>query len=181
MIFQELNVARTNPSAYIRHLEHYRAQFQGDSYRQTGTGLLIRTEEGTAAVDEAIRILRQQRPLQPLDWSEGLVRSGRELVNVQSSNGDTGHGQGKLTMDRRIKRQGNWTVAIGEAISYGPYVAERGRDVITQLIVDDGVPGRGHRKSIYDPDFRLAGVACAPHPVYDTACVIDFAGGLANR
>ena len=177
IILQELNVARRHPDAYIRYLEHYRTLFKEKSYIQPGTNLLIRTEEGTAAVDEAITFLRRQSPLAPLRWAEGLARSGAELVRAQARNKETGHGSGRLEMTRRIQRHGRWTIAIGEAITYGPYVAERGRDVVAQLLVDDGVPGRGHRKTLFDTDYRLAGVSCGPHPTLETACVIDFAGG----
>ncbi len=181
VILQELNVARTQPDAYIRYLEHYRSLFKEKTYIQPGTNILIRTEEGTTAIDEAIAILRRQRPLPPLRWAEGLARSGAELVRAQAKSKETGHGSGRMTMAKRIQRHGRWTVAIGEAISYGPYVADRGRDVIAQLIVDDGVPSRGHRKTIYDPDYRLAGVSCGPHPTFEMACVIDFAGGFEEK
>jgi uncharacterized protein YkwD len=179
VILQELNVARTQPDAYIRYLEHYRSLFKDKTYRQPGTDFLIRTEEGTAAVDEAIAFLRRQRPLPPLRWADGLSRSGAELVRAQAKSKETGHGSGRMAMTPRIQRHGTWTVAIGEAISYGPYVADRGRDVIAQLLVDDGVPSRGHRKALFDEDYRLAGVSCGPHPTFETACVIDFAGGEA--
>jgi uncharacterized protein YkwD len=181
VILQELNVARTQPDAYIRYLEHYRSLFKDKTYRQPGTNLHIRTEEGTAAIDEAIAFLRRQRPLPPLRWADGLARSGAELVRAQAKSKETGHGSGRLAMARRIQRHGTWTVAIGEAISYGPYVADRGRDVIAQLIVDDGVPGRGHRQSLFEKDYRLAGVSCGPHPTFGTTCVIDFAGGKAGK
>lgn len=80
-------------------------------------------------------------------------------------------------MEGRIGRQVKWTGSIGENIAYGP---NDGRDVVLRLIVDDGVPGRGHRANIFSPDFRLAGVACGPHPALRTVCVIDFAGGTAK-
>lgn len=181
VILQELNVARTQPDAYIRYLEHYRSLFKDKTYVQPGTNLLIRTEEGRAAIDEAIAVLRRQRPLPPLRWADGLARSGAELVRAQAKSSETGHGSGRMTMAKRIQRHGRWSVAIGEAISYGPYVADRGRDVIAQLIVDDGVPSRGHRKTLYDQDYRLAGVSCGPHPTFEMACVIDFAGGFEEK
>lgn len=181
VILQELNVARTQPDAYVRYLEHYRTLFKDKNYIQPGTNQLIQTEEGTKAVDEAILFLRRQRPLPPLRWAEGLARSGAELIRLQGKNKETGHGSGTMTMSRRIKRNGEWKVAIGEAISYGPYVADRGRDVIAQLIVDDGVTKRGHRTTLFDTDFHLAGVACGPHPTFSMACVIDFAGGEVAR
>ncbi len=70
-----------------------------------------------------------------------------------------------------------WTGSIGENISYGP---DDGREVVLQLIIDDGVPDRGHRANIFSPGFRLAGVVCGPHPKFRTICVIDFAGGAAK-
>ena len=181
VILQELNVARTQPDAYIRYLEHYRSLFKDKTYHQPGTNFLIRTEEGTAVIDEAIAFLRRQAPLPPLRWADGLARSGAELVQAQAKNQETGHGSGRLGMARRIQRQGRWTIAIGEAITYGPYVADRGRDVIAQLLVDDGVPGRGHRKTLFDKNYRLAGVSCGPHPTFGTTCVIDLAGGEEGR
>lgn len=177
MIQQELNVVRTNPAAYVEHLKHYRALFQGRSYRQPGTEQLIHTEEGIAAIDEAIAVLQRQQPVPALKWDDGLVKSGAELVRAQQKSGKTGHGKGKGGMERRIMRHGKWAVAIGENVTYGPYLADRGRDVVAQLIVDDGVPDRGHRENIFNPQFRLVGVACGPHPTYEVVCVIDFAGG----
>lgn len=181
VILQELNVARTRPDAYIRYLEHYRSLFKEKTYIQPGTNYLIRTEEGTAAVDEAIAYLKKRSPLPALRWAEGLARSGAELVKAQAMSKETGHGSGRLSMSSRIERNGKWTIAIGEAITYGPYSADRARDVIAQLIVDDGVPSRGHRKTLYDRDYTLAGVTCGPHPLLGTTCVIDLAGGAASR
>ncbi|MDO9080757.1 MAG: CAP domain-containing protein [Desulfuromonadales bacterium] len=181
VILQELNVARTQPEAYIRYLEHYRTLFKGKTYIQPGTNFYIRTEEGTPAIDEAITFLRRRSPLRPLRWADGLARSGAELVRAQSQSKETGHGSGRLAMAQRIQRHGRWTIAIGEAITYGPYVPDRGRDVIAQLIVDDGVPGRGHRTTLFDKDYRLAGVSCGFHPTFETVCVIDFAGGEEGK
>lgn len=176
-VFEELNLARTNPAAYVKHLQAYRARFKDKIYSLPGSDSLIRTKEGTSAIDEAIAVLQQQQPVARLQWAEWLAKSGKELIRQQGKGGNTGHGEGAYGMEQRISRHGAWLVTIGENIAYGPYAADRGREVIIQLIVDDGVPGRGHRKNIYTDVFRQAGVACGPHPKYDTGCVIDFSGG----
>ena len=46
---------------------------------------------------------------------------------------------------------------------------------MVSLLIDDGVPSRGHRKIILDPLFRNAGVAFGPHPKFRNMCVIVFA------
>jgi len=176
-VLQEMNAARTDPKAFAAHLQRHRALFEGKRYRPPGAAYFVRTQEGPAAVDEAIAFLKRQRPLPPLAWAEGLARSAAELVRDQAQSGETGHGRGKLEMEGRVSRQVEWTGSIGENISYG---TNDGRDVVIQLIVDDGVPGRGHRVNIFSPDFRLAGVACGPHPTIRTVCVINFAGGTVE-
>ncbi len=65
-----------------------------------------------------------------------------------------------------------------EAISYG---YQSPQDVVRQLIVDDGVPGRGHRQVLFDASLRFAGVGCGPHRLYGAMCVIDFSGPMVAR
>ncbi len=67
---------------------------------------------------------------------------------------------------------------MAEDISYGYSTPS---EVVRQLIVDSGVPGRGHRDNIFNPVLRSAGVACGPHPAYGAVCVVDFTGALMRR
>lgn len=177
-VLAELNAARANPKAYAEHLRVYRSQFSGKYHIPPGTRIRYVTKEGTPAVDEAVRFLERQRPLPIMAWSEGLARVAAELVRDQAKTGALGHGSGKMEMRARAERVGRWQSTIGENISYGPSAP---RGVAMQLIIDDGVPDRGHRKNIFAPDFRVAGIACGPHPVYETSCVIDFAGWFTER
>ncbi|HEY6837140.1 MAG TPA: CAP domain-containing protein, partial [Geobacteraceae bacterium] len=132
--------------------------------------------EGRGAVDEAIRYLSRQKPLPPLSWSDGLAEAAAELVAEQGRSGATGHvGRRSRGVQERIERHGRWERQIGENIAYGPKSA---RDIVMELIIDDGVKGRGHRKTIYTGGFATAGAACGPHPRFETMCVIDFAGGM---
>jgi hypothetical protein len=57
----------------------------------------------------------------------------------------------------------------------------RGRDVVESLLVDDGVPDRGHRRNIYQASARLVGIACGPHPRYEAMCVIVQTGGITAK
>jgi uncharacterized protein YkwD len=178
-VLAEINLARTAPQAYAGYLREFRRRFQGKNFRLSGSHILVMTTEGVKAVDEAIRVLSRLKPLPPLSWSDGLAAAATELADEQAATGDSGHdGKQSGGMRRRIERHGEWRGEIAENIGYGPAEA---RLMVLQLIIDDGVPDRGHRKNIFRRFFAKAGVACGPHPTFGQMCVIDFAGGFKEN
>jgi uncharacterized protein YkwD len=168
-VLAEINLARTSPRAYAGFLREFRGMFRGKYFLLPGSDIRMQTTEGVKAVDEAIKVLSRQKPLPPLAWSDGLAAAAAELAKEQGTSGATGHGDG---IRERIDRHGKWNRQIGENIGYGPTEA---RNMVMQLIVDDGVPDRGHRQNTFSTVFRTAGVACGPHPGFRNICVIDFA------
>lgn len=168
-VFAELNRFRADPDAYSDVLRSYRPRFEGRLLiAEEGSEIDIMTNEGVAAVDEAIRDLRGQKPLPRLAYSETLARAAADHVAVQSRSGAVGHyTNGRGPGERVIARGGGRY--ISEVITYGHHSPE---GVIHQLLIDDGVPGRGHRHSLLAADRRYAGVACGYHPVHRTMCVI---------
>ncbi|MDD2270965.1 MAG: CAP domain-containing protein [Desulfuromonadaceae bacterium] len=178
-VLAEINLARTDPHAYAGFIRQFRSQFRGKYYLQPGDTTRIQTTEGVPAVDEAIIYLSRLKPLPPLAWSDGLAAAAAELANEQERSGATGHnGRKSHGMRERIERHGKWAGVIGENIGYGP---DGARNMVIQLIVDDGVPGRGHRVNTFSGDYRTAGVTCGTHPGFGSMCVIDFAGGFKER
>jgi uncharacterized protein YkwD len=173
-IVSELNELRTDPQKWARHLEARRKWYQGKVIREPGT-TPIRTHEGLQAVDEAIDALRGLRPRAALRRSDGLAKSARDHARDIGPLGSVTHvGSDGSSTRTRVQRYLPNARTLGEAISFGPSEA---RAVLAELIVDDGVKGRGHRKILLDPAFRLVGAACAPHKLYGTVCVIDLATG----
>jgi uncharacterized protein YkwD len=177
-IVKEVNLARTNPGAYATWLRSQRPYYRGTQLRRPGERP-IRTREGLGAVDEAIRRLERQKPAGVLGYSRGLSLAARDLVAPQGASGGFGHRgpDGSMPSDR-IERHGNWESVIGENVAYGQNTA---RDVVAAFIVDDGVPGRGHRENLFNAAFHVMGVDCEPHSTYGTTCAITFAGGFREK
>ncbi|UFS71990.1 CAP domain-containing protein [Geomonas sp. RF6] len=172
-VLAEMNLARTAPARYAEYLKELRRNYQGKILRMPNSSVMIMTTEGGAAVDEAIRELAHKKPVKPLKWSAGLAEAANDLLREQGRSGAVGHdGARSGGMQERIERHGTWNGRIAENIGYGPRTA---RLMVMQLIIDDGVRDRGHRKNIFDPVVKLAGVACGAHPEYGTMCVTDFA------
>ena len=175
-VFDELNLARTNPNGYADVLAELRAQFNGKHLERRGQPILV-TREGVAAVDEAIAYLRSAAPVPALTLSHGLSRAARDHVADQQG-GAMGHSgsDGSEPWDR-MNRYGGWEDEVAENIAYGGYSTQ---GVVIQLIVDDGVPGRQHRVNIFNPKYRFVGVACGSHARLHDICVMDFATGYTE-
>lgn len=161
-VLAELNYARAHPSEYARELRRDPdADAAGDR----------------AALEDAIDFLERQQPLGPLEGDRRIATAARAHARAQAVNGSVGHAA-PGGLGRRLQENGVWAGLSAENISYGNNTAT---GVVQQLIIDSGVPNRGHRQNIFSRGYQLAGVACGPHPTYDVVCVIDFAGALAQR
>lgn len=173
-VITELNAARQNPAAYAAHVEALIPQFHGMILDRPGSSVGIQTQEGVSAVREAVNALRAQAPVGSLSGSPALSAAARDLAANQRGGG-VGHiGSDGSSPDSRISAHGTWGRTYNENISYGQFPT--GRDVVVDLIVDDGVANRGHRRNIFDPNVHIAGVGCGPHRTYGMVCVIDQVG-----
>ena len=169
----------TDPRAYAAYVREFREFFDGNLVRIPGQTAAVLTREGVGAVDEAIDFLMAAEPAPPLTESDGMSRGATDHVEDQGPSGDTGHdGSDGSTPGERMDRHGSWNMIFAENLAYGPQTA---RDVVMGLIIDDGVPDRGHRRNIFDPRLHVIGVACGPHVVYRFMCVIDYAGEFTER
>jgi uncharacterized protein YkwD len=178
-VLAELNRARTQPATYIKDLKALRATYnQQGQYRNLSDGQLMASREGVAAVDEAIAVLASLSPRPALKASPLLAAAAADHTAVQGPRGGFGHRgpRGSWPSDR-LKRRGGGTF-VAEAISYGPGDP---RDVILQLLVDDGVSGRGHRATLLKRDYNHAGAACGPHSRYGLMCTITLSDSPSGK
>ncbi|PZO57815.1 MAG: hypothetical protein DCF15_06240 [Phormidesmis priestleyi] len=175
-IITEHNRIRQNPQSYIPILEAYLARMnaQGNIPNGCGQNCTLTTNEGKPAVEEAIRFLRNQPAVGALTLSDNVARAAKAHAQDQQG-GEVGHTSSDgSSLSQRLTRFGVQPLSAGENIDYGSTTAQ---GVIISLIVDDGVPSRGHRTNLFSPNWTIAGAGCGSHAVYRTVCVIDYAKG----
>jgi uncharacterized protein YkwD len=157
-VLREINLARTSPRAYAQ--------------------ILAAESTPSPALREAVAFLQKAKPLAPVTVSEPMSAASRQHVFDQGARGTTGHrGSDGSSPWNRLARFGRWRGYAGEVICYGRQTA---RETVAALIVDDGVPDRGHRKNIFNSAFSVAGIAWGVHARYGTMCVVDFAGSFTG-
>lgn len=172
-VLEEINFARMHPRDYAAQLREYRTWFDGDVVREPDDPVGHYTQEGIAAVDEAIVFLERQQPLPPLAAGQVLALAAQDYADEQGPAGRLGHvSRAGLSPGERVKRRGG-DVYVGETISYGYSTPA---DVVRQFIIDDGERRRGHRALIFSRSYRFAGVGCGRHATYGYMCVVDYAG-----
>ncbi len=177
-IIYEINLFRSNPANYAKlHIAPLSDYYDKKILHYPGDKA-IQTIEGIKALNECVGVL-QKADAAPLIFPNAkLTSAARDHQLDQQKSGQTGHtGSDGSNLKQRVERYGKWQHRIGENIAYGNTSA---RQIVVFLLIDDGVKSRGHRTTLLNPDFKLAGVACGAHPVYETMCVLDFAGGIVN-
>lgn len=169
-ILTELNLARTNPLAYSKVLEEYKLKQNNISKKNP---------ELEKSIDEAIRTMRTSKPIQPLSISIGITKAAKDHQEDLSQNGGKGHiGTDKSSPFDRMNRYGKWKTMAGENISFKSITP---REVVLELIIDEGVPGKGRRLNVLNSNYNICGIACGKHKTYKNICIINFAGGYIEN
>jgi len=169
-IIFEMNKVRSNPQAYAEYIKEEKQYYDGLLIRKEGQ-VPIRTQEGIKALDECIAFLEKAEPVGLLIPNEDVTKASLDHARDLSRTGATGHkgSNGSMPQDR-INRYSD-RIGIGENLSFGYNEAF---EIVCQLLVDDGVPTRGHRDNIMDAEYTVCGVAVDTHPEYNYLCVINY-------
>lgn len=177
-LLAEVNLARSNPLQYSRYVADFKRQYTGNQVRFSDGSVLV-TNEGVAAVDEAIEFLRLAKAEAPLDMRAGLVMAARDHLEDLMKTGRTGHkGSDGSNAEDRFSRFGTWSGVVGENIVYHSHSA---RENVISLLIDDGVKNRGHRKNIFKSSYGVIGIALGPTSKSGTLCILTFAGGYIDK
>jgi len=157
-IANEINIARTQPRWYADLLVSYRRPFyEGTVLRLPGAPKLIQTREGAKACEEAINFLNSLKSLEPIRISPGVSYFAKQSL-IETA----GRGGMQSNSLQKIKATGRVTVGrLTELMSLGEGDA---REMIVRLIISDGDTNRSHRSTLFDPRWKVGGVAAGEHP-----------------
>ncbi|GBU21564.1 hypothetical protein R80B4_01460 [Fibrobacteres bacterium R8-0-B4] len=179
-VILELNMARSNPKKYAElYIQPMLKYYNGNRYSEPGKTTLV-SQEGASAAQECIAELSQTKGIGILTPEKGLHLAAKDHAADQGRTGESGHvGSDGSKMGDRVNRYCDAKrSALGENISYGK---NTGREIVLQLLIDDGVPSRGHRKIIMNGAYTQVGLSIGTHPKYGYLCVIDYANGYTSR
>lgn len=140
----------------------------------------LSTQEGPKAWKEAVSVLSSvKETLKPLQWSEGLSQACYDHIRDQGPQGQSGHtgSDGSSPFDR-IDKYVKSTMS-GENLAYSD--AETGTDMVLQLLIDDGVPNRGHRTNMLSNDFTHVGISCGCHAYYTEMCCFAYGKDVSEN
>ncbi|KQU62296.1 hypothetical protein ASG67_04150 [Sphingomonas sp. Leaf339] len=170
-VLDALNSVRADPISYADWLLRAAQSYQGVYYRERD-GTEHATFEGAAAAEAAATAIGSMRPMPLLTPDPILAAAARDHGIAQGAAGSIGHASAAGPSPGARARQHGGDIYVVEAISYGMHGAD---DVVRQLMVDDGVPGRGHRKLLMASFYRYAGIWCGSHTTRGSVCVINLA------
>lgn len=148
-MIEEINLMRSSPRQYVRYIHEYI-----DNFRNSGWDAATVQEEVSTA-NELIAELQRLPRLSQLEPHEGLhevaIRHGKDIqrqgviVHVGSD--------GSWPWDR-VQQATDLKDAGENLVGGGTNV----RESVIMLLVDSGIPNRGHRKALLDPKWEY--VAC---------------------
>ena len=158
-IFAYQNVFRQHPEFVISRLNDL---LSDDSCKYP-------IEEIKDAIDE----LSNGIPVKKLLWNEGLFMVCndhlKELSKIEEFSEMTVN---EMDIYERFNKYGRYNRMCGENIQVG---LENPREIILDLMIDDGLTDKVHRNTLINPSFNKGAVCMGEHPTYGIVTVFAYA------
>jgi len=165
-IFDYQNYARTNPSAIA-------AKIAARLAKETN-----QNAEPALSMKDAIAWLATQPAVSALSWNRAIMHACMDHARDQASTKQFSHtGSDGSSMSTRIARYGD-AQTTGENLAMGYTTAE---DFILALIIDSGIPTRGHRINTYLKAYNYGAVGYRTDHPNGPFLVLNFAGSIVNK
>ena len=171
-IFQCHNNCREDPSSYITKLKELQPYFKDKIYHHPFEDS-ITTYEGVDIIEEACQYLKTLKPLDILIYSPELSLACRDHIKDIGPKGLTDHiGSDGSNITDRIEKYCEWDGIVGENLDFG---FKEGKNILMNLIMDDGVKERCQRRNIFNKEYKYIGIGVGPHKIYGICTVIAYA------
>lgn len=130
--------------------------------------------EGLSLLLELRRYLDTVQPAAPVHRLQCLDRVAGDHANdvAANPNGNAHRSSNGQTLTQRLQAQCSGIRSFGECVDH---LSPTSSTVVLRLLFDPDVPGRGHRRNLFDPSYRSVGIGGAPcpnHPVLGTGYVV---------
>lgn len=156
-MLNEINLLRANPQAYVKFLNERKDLYE-DKSLMIEKGVFIETNEGVAAVDDAVKTLAAAKPLKPLILSAELTRAAGDHLKDMLQNSFFSHkGSDGSTPDARVEKYLN--IERSEIRENLALSRETARSIVLSWLIDDGSARRGNRQSLLSPTLKFIGIA----------------------
>lgn len=143
-MIDEINLLRSNPRGYVTYVRDYAARSKSGQTWPVNQ----------ATVDELIGELDQLGPLSTLTPMQCVYEAARKHGEDIRQRGRSGHvgSDGSYPWDR-VLRECPSLADGNENLVAGP---DNVRDAVIMLLIDDGIPNRGHRRTLLNPEWKYS-------------------------
>lgn len=173
-----INQIRNQPKSIITQLKSRLDHFHGTTLK-IPNAKSIETDEGAFALEECIEFLESCKPLHQLEIEPMISKSCQDHIVDSYVNEIHDHigSDGSYPM-ARLGRYGFTSGDVSESSVFGKSEAF---EIVYDLIVDDGNFSRSNRKNVFNSKFSYIGVACGPHTIKKSLCVIMFSNNFIKK
>ncbi len=121
---------------------------------------LVNEDKTSDNYKSLIKTLNAMVPVSALTFDKKAFESATCFAKEQGATTEIGH-----------VRKNCKSYFFGECCSYG---MSTGKNIIAQLLIDEGVESLGHRKICLSSGYSSVGIAFNTHKGYGFCCVLDF-------
>lgn len=171
-ILRHVNSLRNNPRSWRSLIDTLIAEWESAHPPRMLQHLL--GTEGPALLYEVRSFLDTITPARPVRIRQCLRRVATlHARDVARHPGQIGHNSSNgTTLTQRVLGECPNAEAFGECIDH---LSSSAPTVILRLLFDPDVPGRGHRATLFDPEYAAVGIGgapCARHPILGTGYIV---------
>jgi uncharacterized protein YkwD len=125
--------------------------------------VVYETIEGQSVWQEAKEFLINQKPLRPFEQHQGLSKAAQDHASDIMRSNSSGHqGSDGSTFIDRIQRYCKKGIGSMIELLGTTYIVEGKNSIelaLLNLIIDDGVANRGHRKALFNKEYKYIGTS----------------------